>query len=205
MPAFLELLVEDVVLLQETCEFQSRIGEHHPERALDVFRPGGRVDLIEGANELRSDVLFVGISQMLGTELDSFSFAVVTVIDFNDAATGLIDYDAVRPAIILIEIAADADEKQQSQDDPAACEVNNGANILRVAVNGTESQRIALGVGTRNGRDARVVVIQLMTSRGSATKNNTNLRDSGSRRETFLNLRRSLQYRVRWPQFWHPN
>ncbi|MEK6287708.1 MAG: hypothetical protein AABO57_18475 [Acidobacteriota bacterium] len=35
---------------------------------------------------------------MLGTELDSFSFAVVTVIDFNYAATGLIDYDSSSPS-----------------------------------------------------------------------------------------------------------
>lgn len=98
---------------------------------------------------------------MFRAELDSFSFAVVAVIDFNDAATGLIDYDSVWPTIVLIEIAADADEKQQSQNDPAACEVNDGSNILRVAVNSSESQRITIGVGTRNGRDVRVVVLDL--------------------------------------------
>jgi hypothetical protein len=161
LPAFLELLVEDVVLLQVACEFQSRIGEHHPERALDVFRPGGRVDLIESANELRSDVLLVGISQMLGTELDGFSLAVVTIVDFDDATTGFIDDDAVWSAIVLIEITDDAYEKQESENDAAAREVNNSANILWIAVDGRESHRLTFSGGTRNGRDTRLVALDL--------------------------------------------
>ena len=48
---------------------------------------------------------------MLGTELNGLSLTVVTVIDFNDAPTGLIDYDAVRFAVVLIEIADDTNEK----------------------------------------------------------------------------------------------
>ena len=79
---------------------------------------------------------------MLRAELDSFGLAVVAIVDFNDAATGFIDDDAVRLPIVLIEIAADAEEKEQSQDDPAASEMNNGANILRIAVNGREPQRL---------------------------------------------------------------
>ena len=77
--------------------------------------------------------------------MDGFSLAVVTIVDFDDAATGFIDDDAVWSAMVLIEITDDAYEKQQSQDDPAAREVNNGANILRVAVDGRKSQRITLG------------------------------------------------------------
>jgi hypothetical protein len=113
--------------MPRSCEFQSRIGKHHPEGALDVFRPGGRVDLIERANELISDVLIVCISQMLGAELDGFGLPIVAIFDFNNAAAGFIDDDAIWPAIVLIEIAADADEKKQSQDDSAAGEVNNSA------------------------------------------------------------------------------
>src|SRR6185295_8327878 len=99
LPAFLKLFVEKVVLLQVARKFQSRIGEPHPARAPDVVRPGGRIDLIERANELRSDVLFVGISQMLRAELDSFGFAVIAIVDFDNTASGLIDDDAVGPAI----------------------------------------------------------------------------------------------------------
>jgi len=91
---------------------------------------------------------------VLGAELDSFGFAVVTVIDFNNAATRSIDYYAVRPAIVLIEIADTAYEQQESENDAVAREVNNSANILRVPVNGSESQRITLGAGIRSGRDS---------------------------------------------------
>lgn len=151
------MLVEDVVLLQVACEFQSRIGEHHPERALDVFRPGGRVDLIVGADELRSDVLLVGISQMLGTELDGLGLAVVAIVNFDNTATRLIDYDSIWPArIVLIEIAAD--EKEQSQDDPAACEENNGPNILnRSGVSSGKSFR------KKSSATARYCVLVTMT------------------------------------------
>ena len=161
LPAFLELLVEDVVLLQVAGELQSRIGEHHPECALDVFRPGGRVDLVEGANELRSDVLLVGISQMLGTELDGLGLAVVAIVDFDNTATGFIDDYAVWSAIVLIEIADNAYEQQESENDAAAREVNNSANILRVAVNCRQSPRITRGARTRNSRDSRIVVLDL--------------------------------------------
>src|SRR6185436_16535545 len=138
-----------------------RIGEHHPERALDVFRPGGRVDLVERTNELRRDVLLVGVGQVLRSELNGLSLTVVAIVNFDNAATRFIDYDTVGPTIVLIEIADNAYEQQESENDAAAREVNNSANILRVAVNGSESQRITLGAGTRNGRAVRVVVLDL--------------------------------------------
>ena len=73
------------VLLQVTCESQSRIREHHPERALDVFRPGSWVDLVEGTNELGSNVLLVGVSRVLGAELDGLSFTVIEALASEEA------------------------------------------------------------------------------------------------------------------------
>jgi hypothetical protein len=83
------------------------------------------------------------------------------IVNFDNTATGFIDYDAVGSPIVLIEIADNAYEQQESENDAAAREVNNSANILRVAVNCSESQRITLGARTRDGFDARVVVLDL--------------------------------------------
>jgi hypothetical protein len=98
---------------------------------------------------------------VLGAELNGLSLTVVAIVDFDNAATGFIDYDAVGPTIVLIEIADNAYEQQESENYPAASEVNNSANILRIAVNGRQSPRITLGAGTRSGRDRRIVVLDL--------------------------------------------
>ena len=77
---------------------------------------------------------------MLGAELNGLSLTVVAIVNFDNAATGFIDYDAVGSPIVLIEIADNAYEKEQSENDTAAREVDNGSNILRIAVDGRKSQ-----------------------------------------------------------------
>jgi hypothetical protein len=45
---------------------------------------------------------------MLRTKFDGFRLAIVTIVDLDHAATRFIDYDTVRPAMVLIEIAGEA-------------------------------------------------------------------------------------------------
>ena len=55
---------------------------------------------------------------MLGAEFDSLSLAVVAVIDLDNAATRFIDNDAIRPAIVLIEIPATLISNSQGRTIP---------------------------------------------------------------------------------------